>query len=224
MQLLWPGLLAAGGWVCRCVRQLQERGDMGTFSLYATKNIMCWEWGIVVTNNKEFADSARSFRQHGMKISWSYTYDDLWYNYRLPDLLAAIGNVQIEKLPKFTEKRIHNAEYLTKLLKDIPGIILPKINKGNVHVFHQFTIRITEDYPLIREDLIAKLNADGIGTKVYYPTPLHLYPQFSRFGYKKWDFPVAEKLAKQVFSLPIHPSVTDEQLTYIANRIRFYSL
>jgi perosamine synthetase len=103
------------------------------------------------------------------------------YNYRLPDILAAIGNIQYAKLPIFTTARQKNAEFLSQLLSNIPGIILPKINPGNSHVFHQFTIRVTEDFPICREDLIAKLAVDGIGTKIYYPTPIHLYSHFARF-------------------------------------------
>ena len=198
-------------------------GDMGAFSLYATKNIMCWEGGILVTDNKEYADRARSFRQHGMEVSGSYMYQDMGYNYRLPDMLAAIANVQFWKLKSFTDKRRENAFYLTSLLKDIPGIILPKENIGNYHVFHQYTIRVTEDFPLIREDLMAKLQVDGIWLKIYYPIPIHFYSHFANLGYKEWDFPVAEKIAKQVFSLPIHPSVTREELAFVASRIRYYS-
>ncbi len=198
-------------------------GDIGVFSLYATKNIMCWEWGILVTNNKDFADRARAFRQHGMETSWSYVYSDMGYNYRLPDILAAIGNIQYTKLPIFTTARQKNAEFLSQLLSNIPGIILPKINPGNSHVFHQFTIRVTEDFPICREDLIAKLAVDGIGTKIYYPTPIHLYSHFARFWYKEGDFPNAELLSKQALSLPIHPSVSEQDLLYIAQRITFYS-
>lgn len=197
--------------------------DIGTFSLYATKNIMCGEGGMLVTDKKEFADRARAFRQHGMQESWSYEYTDLWYNYRMTDILAAIANVQFEKLRTFTEKRRHNAALLTRMLQGIPWIILPKVNEGNYHVFHQYTIRITEEFPLTREDLVAKLHIDWIWNKVYYPIPLHLYPHFSKFGYKQWDFPVAEKIAKQVISLPIHPSITDNNLEYISSRIKFYS-
>lgn len=89
-------------------------------------------------------------------------YQDMGYNYRLPDMLAAIANVQFGKLKNFTDKRRENAFYLTSLLKDIPGIILPRENPGNFHVFHQYTIRVTDEFPLIREDLMARLQGDGI--------------------------------------------------------------
>lgn len=146
---------------------------------------MCGEGGVLVTNNKDFADKARAFRQHGMEVSGSYMYQDMGYNYRLPDLLAAIANVQFSKLQNFTEKRIHNATLLSEMLKDIRGIRIPKVNPENHHVFHQYTICITEEFPLIREDLIARLSADGIGTKIYYPIPIHLYSHFAKFGYKE---------------------------------------
>ena len=213
-QSVWAKRNGVASWAC---------GDMGAFSLYATKNIMCWEGGILVTDDKLFAERARSFRQHGMEVSGSYMYQDMGYNYRLPDMLAAIANVQFGKLSEFTEKRRDNARILSSLLQGIPWLILPKENQGNFHVFHQYTIRVTEDFPLMREDLMAKLQADGVGLKIYYPIPIHLYSHFAKFGYKEGDFPIAEKIAKQVFSLPIHPSITREDLEYIASRIRFYS-
>lgn len=197
-------------------------GHAWAFSLYATKNIMCGEGGILVTDDEEIADRARMLRHHGQSEKTRYQYFDIGYNYRLPDILAAIGNVQFSKLPDFTERRQHVASLYLKELKDIKGLILPKINTGNTHVFHQFVIRITPDFPLSREELIAKLKEEGIGTNIYYPKPLHLHPHFEKMGYKLWDFPVAEKMALEVLALPVHPSVTEEEAHFIIETLKKY--
>lgn len=193
-------------------------GDLGCFSLYATKNIMSGEGGIVTTNNEEFATLIKQFRQHGM--SAQYEYVDVGYNYRMTDLLAAIAVEQLKKVDKFNKTRQKNAAFLTDLLQDVQGIQLPKIKYGHTHVFHQYTIRVTTSCKISRDELLTKLKERGIGAAVYYPKGLHQYSHIARLGYKIGDFPQAEQAAKEVLSLPIHPKVTDEDLKVIANSIK----
>ena len=187
-------------------------GDAGAFSLYATKNMMSGEGGLLTTNSEEVMDRAKRFRQHGMKQSGDYAYVDLGYNYRLTDVLASIALVQLDRLDKFTQKRQKNAKYLLKALKGIKGLILPDIDKDYEPCWHQFTIRITTEYPISRDEFVAKLKEQEIFSGIYYPKPLHLHPQFQKLGYKEGDFPVSEKLAKEVVSLPVHPLLTKENL------------
>ncbi len=185
---------------------------------------MSWEWWMIITNNEEIYNKCKLFRHH-WQIEWKrYEYYDMWYNYRMTDLHAAIWNVQIERLNEITEKRILNANYLINWLSWINWIILPKINIWNKHVFHQFTIRITNDFPILKDDLIAKLKVDWIETNIYYPKTICFFPQFAKFWYKNWDMPISEKLSKEVISLPVHPSLTKDELNYIISKIKFYSL
>jgi len=195
-------------------------GDISTFSFYATKNITCGEGGMVTTNNKDFAESAKLFRQHGRSKMTSYEYTNLGYNYRMTDISASMLLEQLKKIDIITKKRIENAKYLSKGLTKITGITIPIIKKDHKHAFHQFTLKVGEDFKLERQELMEKLKEKGIGCGIYYPKPLHLLEHFKKFGYKKGDFPVAEKMSQQVISLPVHPSVTKEQLDHIINIFR----
>lgn len=191
-------------------------GDFGCFSLYATKNIMCGEGGVVTTNSDDAAAAIRSFRQHGMTSS--YEYADLGYNYRMSDLHGAIAVEQLKKVEDFTNRRQHNANMLNEALAGIEKIVLPKIASNRNHVYHQYTILL--DKSIRRDDFIAKLREKGVGAGVYYPKPLHVYPHISKLGYKVGDFPVAEDLAARVVSLPVHPKVTDADIEVIASAIK----
>lgn len=183
-------------------------GDMACFSLYATKNIMCGEGGMVTTNNENFAETIRHFRQHGM--SGPYEYAHIGYNYRMSDLHAAIAVEQLKKVERFTNSRQKIARHFDAGLAGIPGIDLPKIAPNRTHVYHQYTVRITKDFACSREDFIQALRNKEIGAGVYYPKPLHTIPHIAKAGsYKEGDFPVAEQAAKEVVSLPVHPKVSE---------------
>lgn len=195
-------------------------GDAAAFSFYATKNITCGEGGAVTTNNEIYAGKAKSFRQHGRSSTSSYDYADLGYNYRMTDISAAMLLAQLKKIDFLTKKRIENANYLGKGLAEIKGIKVPVVRKGHKHVFHQYTIKVEDSFKLKRDELIKYLNKKGIGCAVYYPKPLHLCGHIKKFGCKKGDFPIAEKLSRQVISLPVHPNLTKQQLDCIINAFR----
>lgn len=198
-------------------------GDIGAFSLYATKNIMGGEGGLITTNSEEMMEKCKRFRHHGQSEKTKYEYYDLGYNYRITDICAAIALEQLHKVNIFNNKRIKNAKKLSDGLRGIKGLIVPTIKKGDKHVFHQYTIRITNDFKTSRDELATYLKENGIGCGVYYPKPLHLHPHFRRMGYKKGDFPVAEKISKEVLSLPVHPSLTDNEIKLIIKKIYEYS-
>jgi perosamine synthetase len=193
--------------------------DIGVFSLYPTKNITSGEGGMITTNNSEYAERAKQFRHHGQSENAQYQYHDLGYNYRMSDLHAAIALAQLTRLEDFTKKRISNAKLLTAGLAGIPGIITPALVPGTKHVFHQYTIRVS-GFRKTRDELVALLRNAGIGCGIYYPQPLHLFPMFKAMGYKPGDFPVAEKAAQEVLSLPVHPSVTEQDIKYIIKTIK----
>ncbi|MCD4766472.1 MAG: DegT/DnrJ/EryC1/StrS family aminotransferase [Methanosarcinales archaeon] len=190
---------------------------IGTFSFYPTKNMTTGEGGMITTNNPDIDISARMIRSHGSKQR--YLHEMLGYNFRMTDISAAIGLIQLTKLTEFNNKRIENAKYLSEGLKNIPGIEIPPIRKGCTHVFHQYTIRITEDCPIERDTLVERLRDHDIGTGIYYPIPIHKQPFYRKLGYD--DVLLETELAaKQVISLPIHPAVSQKELSYIIKGIR----
>lgn len=194
-------------------------GDLGCFSFYATKNMMTGEGGMITTNNEEYVELCKRFRHHGQSEKTRYEYYDLGYNYRMMDLQAAIGLEQLKKINDFTNKRIENARKLSNGLSRIKQIKVPFVMQGAKHVFHQYTIRAER-----RDELMVYLKEKGVGCGVYYPKPLHLHPFFMKLGYKEGDFPAAEKASKEVLSLPVHPTLTDEDIRKIIEMIgEFYA-
>lgn len=193
-------------------------GDLGCFSLYATKNIMSGEGGIVTTNDESFVTIMKQFRQHGM--SAPYMYEALGFNYRLTDLQAAIAIEQLKKVERFTKSRQSNAEKLNAGLAGIKGLITPAIAADRTHVFHQYTIRITPEFGMTRDEFVAALQEKEVGAGVYYPRPLHSYPHIAELGFKIGDFPEAEKAAAEVVSLPVHPAVLQEDIATIISTIK----
>ena len=187
-------------------------GDAGVFSFYPTKNMTTGEGGMITTNNEKIAEKARLIREHGAKQR--YLHETLGYNYRMTDIAAAIGIEQLKKLDKMNETRIKNAEILTKGIRGINGITLPFVPNGTKHVFHQYTIRITGDYKLTREQLIEKMKANGIASMIYYPIPIHKQPLYIKLGYKD-KLPNAEKACEEVLSLPVHAGVDRDGINRI---------
>ena len=194
-------------------------GSAGAFSFYATKNMISGEGGILTTDCSQAAELAKRFRHHGQSEQTRYEYHDLGYNYRMSDLHAAIALAQLEKLEFFTQRRIENAGQLSKGLLDVKGIAIPYVKPDARHVFHQYTIKV-DGFKLTRDELIGHLKKKEIGCGVYYPKPLHMHPFYIGMGYQEGDFPVSERLAKQVISLPVHPSVSPEDIKKIISAIK----
>ncbi|RMF06290.1 DegT/DnrJ/EryC1/StrS family aminotransferase [Candidatus Woesearchaeota archaeon] len=190
-------------------------GDIAAFSLYATKNITSGEGGVLTTDNDEYAELARRFRHHGQSEKTRYEYYDIGYNYRMTDIQAAIAIEQIRKVDEFTRARQKNAAMLDRKIDQIKGLKKPATMKGATHVYHQYTIRVTEEFPKTRDELLSFMRERGIGCAVYYPKPLHLHPFFLKMGYKEGDFPVSERASREVLSIPVHPAVTEEDMEII---------
>jgi len=183
----------------------------GTFSLYATKNVMSGEGGMITTNDDEIAEKCKLIRSHGMKVRYYHNF--LGYNYRMSDLHAAIGVAQMERLEEFNDKRKANAKYLND---NINSVIVPKVKPGYDHVWHQYTIRI--DGNRDRDAAVKQLNDAGIGTGIFYPVPVH-QQGYMREIIGDFKFPISEKLAKQVISLPVHPQVSQADLEKIVEEV-----
>ncbi len=192
-------------------------GHCAAFSFYATKNMITGEGGMLTTDNEEFAELARRFRHHGQSEQTRYQYYDLGYNYRMTDIQAAIGIEQLKQIDDITQKRIANAEKLNAELQHISGLEIPTIRDGYKHVFHQYTIKTDA----ARRDIIMqKIKENGVGCGIYYPKPLHLHPFYTSLGYKEGDFPVAEEMSKRVIALPIHQSLSDNDLEQIIEGVK----
>ncbi|MFW5898814.1 MAG: DegT/DnrJ/EryC1/StrS family aminotransferase [Candidatus Saliniplasma sp.] len=185
-------------------------GDIGTFSFYPTKNMTTGEGGIVVTDDEELAERADLVRDHGQ--SEKYTHDMLGYNLRMTNIAASIGRAQLERLDEFNEKRIRNAEMLTSGIEKIKGLTPPKVEDYVKHVFHQYIIKVEEEYPLNRQELREKLHDNDIGTAVHYPKTIPEQPLYSENGYSSDGYPKANDCVKKVLSLPIHPKVSENDI------------
>ena len=178
-------------------------GDIGVFSFYATKNMTTGEGGMITTNSEEIAEKARMIRNHGQKQR--YWHESLGYNYRMTEIAAAIGLVQLKKLEGFNAGRIRNAEYYNKHLKTVEKLF---VLKGIKHVFHQYTIRVKG-----RENFLNYLERNGVGYGIYYPVPIHKQPLFKEYNEIKLEN--VEEACDEVVSIPAHPALADEELKYI---------
>ncbi len=184
----------------------------GTFSLYPTKNITSAEGGMITTDDEQIAEKCRVIRQHGMRRR--YYHDELGFNFRMTDLHAAVGLAQLGKLERFNRARQENARYLSQRLE---GVIVPAIPEGCEHVFHQYTVRVEGEGR--RDALRAFLQAHGVGAEIYYPVPVHRQALYANeLGYAQ-SLPVAERLAGEVLSLPVHPALSPADLETIIQAV-----
>lgn len=171
---------------------------------------------MITTNNDEIAEKLRLVRSHGEKEEYKSVM--LGHNYHMSEIQAAIGCVQLEKLPKFVAKRRGNAKRLTVKLRKELKLQLPIKPKGCEHGWYLYTVRLKDAKKRQRDRIVEGLKKKkGIGAGVYYVNPIHLMPYYSKFCKRK--LPETEKAAQQVFSLPVHPGVTAEQIDFIGESV-----
>ena len=190
-------------------------GHIATTSFYPTKNLGAYgDGGALFTNDDVIAQKIKIICDHGS--AKKYYYDAIGVNSRLDSMQAAILNVKLKNLDVYNKQRQNTAEKYDAGLKDIPGISIPSRFEKSTHVFHQYTIKIAQN----REGLKEHLQEKGIPSMIYYPVPLHLSEAYRVYGYKQGDFPVSEKIAKEVLSLPMHTELDVEQIEYICETIK----
>lgn len=190
--------------------------DLACWSLYAAKNIGTGEGGVITTDNYELAEKVRMVRTHGEKVKYQSLM--LGTNYRMTEIQAAIGVVQLNRLQGFFEKRLQNAKRLTKNLEGNEKIKLPPKLSDRTHSWYLYTVRIKDATEDKRNKIITQMHTRGIGAEAYYPTPINEMPYYrEKFG--TFNLPETEKASKQVMSLPIHPKVTGEQIDYISETL-----
>jgi perosamine synthetase len=175
-------------------RPVGSFGQVAAFSFYPTKNMTSGEGGMVVTPDADVARMVRLLRNQGMERR--YENEVVGFNTRMTDIHAAIGRVQLGRLAGWTEDRQRNAAALDH---GLTAVVVPPVADGAVHVYHQYTIRASD-----RDALQAALSERGVGTGVYYPTPIHRLPSFGL----ELDLPETERAAREVLSLPVHPALS----------------
>ncbi len=203
-------------------------GDIAAFSFYPTKNLSAaGDAGMVTTNSAELAERAAMLRQHGMRRR--YYHDELGWNARMDGFQGAVLSVKLKYIERWTEARRAIAARYDALFQAAglaepgpypqKGVVLPREVPGARHVWHQYVIRAPR-----RDALREFLSARQIGAEIYYPVPLHLQQALAGLGYKKGDFPEAERAAREVLALPIFPELReDEQQTVVAAIAEFHS-
>lgn len=195
-------------------KKVGSMGDMSCFSFYPTKNMTTSEGGIITTDDEDLAENAKVFRAHGASVR--YHHDEIGYNFRMTDISAAIGLAQLDKIDEFNDKRIENAAYLNEGLKDVDGVITPYCAPDSRHVYHQYTIRVEKGD---RDDWVDSINECGVGTGIHYPIPLYNQPIYKTLEIKG-NCPNAELAADNVISLPVHPSLTKEDLDQVIGAVK----
>ncbi|NPV76380.1 MAG: DegT/DnrJ/EryC1/StrS family aminotransferase [Anaerolineae bacterium] len=191
----------------------QKVGSFGTgvFSLYPTKNITSAEGGMITTNDALIDERCRVIRNHGMRVR--YYHDELGFNFRMTDVHAAIGLAQIGKLERFNAARQANARFYDENLR---GVVSPYTPEGYAHVYHQYTIRVPNGQ---RDALRDYLKENGVGSEIYYPVPIHKQRFYvEELGYDL-TLPETEKAAREVLSLPVHPSLSQQDLETVVNTV-----
>ncbi len=181
-------------------------GTFAAFSFYPTKNMTSGEGGMVVTGDADLARRVRLLRNQGMERR--YENEVVGFNTRMTDIHAAIGRVQLRRLAGWTEQRQANARFLDESLS---GVVVPPVQDGCTHVYHQYTVRVPGD----RDEFASRLADRGVGSGVYYPIPNHRLPSFRL----ELDLPQTERAAREVLSLPVHPSLTDDDLKVIVEAV-----
>lgn len=195
-------------------------GDATTLSFYPTKNLGAYgDGGMVLTNDEDIAKLLRSLHTHGQS---SYGYHErIGYCSRLDTLQAVVLLAKLPHLKDWNRARRRNALYYNELLADVAksDLVLPGCEKGNYHIYHQYTIRHSR-----RDELRALLRANEVDSNVYYPLPMHLQPAYAYLGYRLGDFPITERVAQEVLSIPIHESLSEAQLEYVASLLHAFAV
>lgn len=193
-------------------------GDAGSFSFYPGKNLGAYgDAGAIITNNRELAEKCRMFARHGALTKHDHKMEGI--NSRLDGIQAAVLNVKLPHILKWTEQRIQNAELYHHYLSEIDEIDLPKVRRNTKHTFHLYVIRAQK-----RDDLAEYLNEKGISNAIHYPRILPHLPAYDYLDQSANDFPVASEYEGEILSIPMYPELTEEMIKYVAEQIKkFYA-
>lgn len=203
-------------WQNGTLQKLGTIGHVGATSFFPSKNLGCYgDGGAIFTNDDNLAHTLKGIVNHGMYVR--YQHDVIGVNSRLDSLQACVLRAKLPHLDTYNQKRRAAATKYSEALRDNPHIITPEIPKGDTsHVFHQYTLRITNGK---RDALAEYLTKNNVPFGIYYPIPLHLQKAYSSTRYKEEDFPITNKLVKEVISLPMHTELSEEQINFITSLI-----
>lgn len=189
-------------------------GNIGCFSFYPAKNLGAYgDGGVAITNNEELAQKIKMLRNYGQRKK--YFHEFVGFNSRLDELHAGILRIKLKSLDEWNGKRRENAEKYCEFLSEVMEISIPREKDFGKHVYHLYIIRCEN-----RDALQDYLNSKGISTGLHYPLPAHLQRAYQYLGYKKGHFPITEKYAKKIISLPMFPELTEKQIEYVCNNIK----
>ncbi len=189
-------------------------GDLGCFSFYPGKNLGAFgEGGAVVTNNKEFDERIRMLRDHGQ--SKKYHHKMVGWNSRMDGIQGAVLRIKLRHLERNIDLRNSRARRYIQRLKDLDKVVLPKGMPDVRHVWHLFAVRVEQ-----RDEIMRLLGEHGVACGIHYPIPVHLQGAYRSLGYKRGDFPIAERCAEEFVSLPMYPELGDEQIDHVADSLR----
>ena len=192
---------------------------LGCFSFYGTKNLTTGEGGIITTDDDTLADRLRVLRNQGMRAR--YQYEVAGHNYRLTDLQAAVALPQLDRYAHTVARRKENAAALVEGLADVPGLVVPRELPGRSHVWHQFTVRVTPDAAVSRDELVSRLTEAGVGNGIYYPRLVFDYETYRTHPrVRVSDVPVAAQVVTEVVSLPVHPRVGPDDVRHVVDSVR----
>lgn len=201
---------------------------IGCYSFFPTKNITTGEGGMLTTNDDEVANKVRTLVNHGIdkstyqrerdKKNWFRAATLFGFNFRLSNILAAIGVEQMKKLDEMNSLRRQHSSYLIEQLRDVEGIDLPFEKQNCKHVYQMFTIKVKKG---CRDDLVLRLKKHGIEASVHFDPPVHLHPAYA--DYINCQLSITEKMAKTILTLPMFPGLTRSELDHIMSVIKeFY--
>jgi dTDP-4-amino-4,6-dideoxygalactose transaminase len=190
-------------------------GSFGTacFSFFASKNMTTGEGGMVVTTDEKVGRRLRMLVNHGRNECGEF--EMLGFNFRMSEMCAALGVVQLEKLPELTRKRIENAAYYDAAITQLSTpVVLPNAH----HVYHQYTLLVPRD--LDRDRIVSSLHRAGIEARIYYQNAIHQLPAVQKYPRRQGSLLVTEDLTRRVLSIPVHPEVTAEQRAFVVESLQ----
>jgi perosamine synthetase len=181
---------------------------------------------MLTTNNDDLARKVKALLAHGIdkttyeredkEKSWFRSASLIGYNFRMSNILAAIGVEQLKKLPEMNRKRRDHAEKLTQALKDVPGVIPPVVKEENEHVYQMYTIRVDQK---IRDEFVLELNKRGVGASIHFYPPVHQMLPYKGAEFAKDQLPATEKVIREIVTLPMYPQLVDEDIQYMVDNV-----
>ena len=210
-------------------KPIGSMGNPTAYSFYVTKNLATGEGGMLTTNDAEFSDLARKLSLHGLNRdawnrygshgSWFYEVDSCGFKFNMPDILAALGNVQLDHFEEMQNIRYKYADYYREVFSNVKGIECLHSAPNSSNAEHLFVIKITDELTIDRDEFINQLTKYNVGTSVHF-IPVHLHPYYKNtLGTKEGDYPNCESFFKQIISIPLYPSMTFEDVKYVSEAV-----